>query len=389
MFIVHLGFSGFPKGMASVQRTFFIFKGLKEAGTNPLIINKISHHQYKDNKKVNIFDGIPYINTSYYNSKPISFFKKNINKISGYFGELRLLYRKRKKIDTAILYSTYFLEYPYYYFLSRIFGFKIVIQYVEMFSSIPGRNSFFTRINDKLVDKYIGLFCDGIIAISDYLVKHIQATYPNKPLLKIPANSDFLQIDLIPPLRSGAYLMYCGTIYYEEVIEFIISLFVRLKENKKYTGTLLLIISGEHEKNWEKLKVFMKTVSFEKDITIKSNVLYSELLMQYKGAQILIIPMRNTIQDIARFPHKIGEYTATKRPILSTNLGELKVYFKDGVSAILADNYSLESYYNKLLTAISLNQTLDKIGLEGYKIGLDNFDYRSQGERLKVFIDNL
>ena len=389
MFIVHLGFSGFPKGMASVQRTFFTFKGLKEAGANPLIINKISHHQYKDNKKVNIFDGIPYINTSYYNSKPISFFKKNINKISGYFGELRLLYRKRKKIDTAILYSTYFLEYPYYYFLSRIFGFKIVIQYVEMFSSIPGRNSFFTRINDKLVDQYIGLFCDGIIAISDYLVKHIQATYPNKPLLKIPANSDFLQIDLIPPLKSGAYLMYCGTIYYEEVIEFIISLFVRLKENKKYTGTLLLIISGEHEKNWEKLKFFMKTVSFEKDITIKSNVLYSELLMQYKGAQILIIPMRNTIQDIARFPHKIGEYTATKRPILSTNLGELKVYFKDGVSAILADCYSLEAYYDKLSTIFSSKQTLNEIGLEGYNVGLENFDYRQQGVKLKIFIDNL
>lgn len=389
MFTVHLGFSGFPKGMASVQRTFFTFKGLKEAGANPLIINKISHHQCKDNKKVNIFEGIPYINTSYYNSKPISFFKRNINKLSGYFGELGLLYKKRKKIDTAILYSTYFFEYPYYYILSRIFGFKIVIQYVEMFSSIPGRNSFFTRINDKLIDQYIGFFCDGIIPISDFLVKQIQATYPNKPFLKLPANADFLQIDFISPLKSGAYLMYCGTIYYEEVIEFIILLFVRLKENKKYTGTLLLIISGEHEKNWEKLKFFMKTVSFEKDITIKSNVVYSELLMQYKGADILIIPMRNTIQDIARFPHKIGEYTATKRPILSTNLGELKVYFKDGISAILADNYSLESYYNRLITAISLNQSFDKIGLEGYKIGLDNFDYRSQGKKLKMFIDNL
>lgn len=389
MFIVHLGFSGFPKGMASVQRTFFTFKGLKEAGATPLIINKISHHQYPDNKKVKLFDGIPYVNTSYYNSKPISFLKRNLNKLSGYFGELRLLYKKRYKIDTAILYSTYFLEYPYYYILSRIFGFKIIIQYVEMFSSIPGRNSFFTKINDKLIDRYIYLFCDGIIAISDFLVKHIQSIDPNKPLVKIPPNSDFSKIDLISPLHSGAYLMYCGTIYYEEVIEFTISLFVKLRENNKYTGSLLLIISGEQEKNWEKLRSFIKTISFQQEISIKSNIPYSELIMNYKGAEMLIIPLRNTIQDIARFPHKIGEYTAVKRPILSTNLGELKFYFNDGVSAILADTYSLEAYYDKLSTVLSSMQTLDKIGLEGYNIGLNNFDYRKQGKKLKMFIDNL
>ena len=375
--------------MASVQRTLLTFKGLRSNGAIPLIINKISHHQYSKSNKVGLFDGILYVNTSYLVSKPDSFIKRNFNKVSGYFGELRFLYKKRYKIGFAILYSTYFLEYPYYFALSKIFGFKLVTQYVEMFSAIPGRRSFFTKINDRLIDRYIGTFCDGIIAISDYLFDHIKKQESGIPVIKIPANSDFSKINSIPALRSGAYLMYCGTIHYEEVIEFIISLFVKLRENCKYNGSLLLVISGDHEQNWNKLRSFINTLSFQQDIIIKSNIQHNELVSTYKGADILIIPLRDTIQDIARFPHKIGEYTAAKRPILSTNLGEMKNYFIDGVSAVLADSYSLEAYYEKLSVVLSFRQLLDEIGLNGYTIGKNNFDYKAQGKMINKFIDDL
>lgn len=389
MYTIHLGFSGFPKGLASVQRIRLTFKGLKAAGATPLIINKISHHQYPANNKMERFDGILYVNTPYLNSKPGSFIKRNLNKLSGYFGELKLLYKKRKKIETAILYSTYFLEYPYYFFLSRIFGFKLLIQYVEMFSVIPGRSSFFTKINDRLIDRYICFFCDGVIAISDYLYRHINTLDSVKPVIKIPANSDFDEMNAISAAPKEAYLMYCGTIIYEKVIEFIISLFIQLKENKKYEGNLLLIVSGEHEENWKLLYSVIKKSRFQKNITIKSNISHTELFSYYKGADVLIIPLRDTMQDIARFPHKIGEYTAAKRPLLSTNLGELEIYFKDGVSAILADTYSIDAYYNKLSVLLSSKQALDQIGLNGHAIGLSNFDYKAQGRMLKKFIDNI
>ena len=389
MYIIHLGFAGFPKGLASVQRTLFTFKGLKNAGANPIIINKISHNQYTNNYKVKRYKDIIYVNTSFLNSKPDTFIKRNLNKISGYVGELKFLFKKRKKIDSAILYSSYFLEYLYYFLLSRIFRFKLLIQYVEMFSVIPGRNTFFTKVNDKLIDKYICSFCDAIIAISSYLEIHIKQLAPFKPLIKIPANNDFEKMYAFPDLPAGNYLMYCGTIYYEEVIEFIIKIFIRLKEEYIYTGNLLLVISGDQEQNWEKLMCFVKKTAFKKDITIKSNITHDELMQQYKAADILIIPLRNTIQDKARFPHKIGEYTASKRPILSTNIGELKSYFKDGESAILVDEYSIDAYYKRLSEVLPQKDLLTEIGLKGYKIGIDNFNYKTQGVKLFEFINTL
>ena len=389
MYTIHVGFSGFPIGMASVRRTLLTFKGLKEAGRQPLIINKISHHQYSDHVKVKRFEGIPFVNTAYANAKPASFIKRNLNKLSGYFGEIILLYKKRKQVDTAILYSTYFMEYPYYYLLSKIFGFTLLIQYVEMYSVIPGRSALFTRVNDKLIDRYLCSFCDGVIAISDYLVLQVKKQSALRPVIKIPANSDFTLAALSTGTIQTPYLMYCGTIGHLEVIEFVLTLYERLKQNGAYNGNIRLVISGNHPENWAKLKSLLQLSLVKNNVLVESNISQLQLINAYQHADVLLIPLRNTDQDKARFPHKIGEYTSVARPLISTNIGELKTYFKDGVSAILAEEYSVDAYYHKLSGILTSKEILDKIGQAGRAVGLANFDYRAQGIQLNQFIDQL
>ena len=392
MFIIHLGFSGYPLGNASVQRVRLTFKGLKEAGMSPLVINKISHHSKNSEKRVNRFDDIFYLNTGYLLYKPNSFLPRNLNKVSGYLGELLFFIRKRKKISTAILYSNYFLELPYYWVLSKIFGFKIVLQYVEFFSAIPGRSSLFTKLNDRLLDQQFHHFCDGVIAISDFLVRHVQNKSKKLPIIKLPAICDFSEFENISAYQNKEqqpYLMYCGTIFYLEVIEMILSIFENLKKSNRYNGALILVISGNHGGNWERLHLKMKNIDCQKDVLIKSNIPYPDLLSLYKGADILLIPLRDSVQDNARFPHKIGEYTASQRPILSTNTGELKGYFVDGVSALLTNEYSENAYLEKLTTALASTKILDDIGNKGNRIGIENFNYSNQGLALKKFLMKL
>ena len=149
---------------------------------------------------------------------------------------------------------------------------------------------------------------------------------------------------------------------------------------------LILVVSGNHSSNWEQLNLKMKCMEYQKDILLKSNIPYYNLLSLYKGAGVLLIPLRNTVQDKARFPHKIGEYTASKRPILSTNTGEMKYYFEDGISALLANEYSEKEYVEKLAAALESKELLDSIGKEGNRIGIANFNYPEQGLELKKFI---
>lgn len=388
-YIIHLGFSGFPTGMASVQRTLMTFRGLKAAGNNVLIINKISHHQYDREIKMRHTEGIPYVATGWRASKPRGFVLRNINKVSGYLGELYFLFRHRKKIKAAVLYSTYFLEHPYYYFISKLFGFKLTLQYVELFSSIPGRSDFFNRINDRLIDRKLHWFCDGVIAISSLLQEHVQQLAPKLPVIKIPANSDFDYVAKIPASAERNYLMYCGTIYYVEVILFILDLFKRLREEAGYTGNILLIISGDHESNRQQLNQYLSNFAYQDAVIIRSNIPHTELIAGYKSADVLLIPLRKTIQDTARFPHKVGEYTASGRPFISTNTGEIARYFRNQENALLAEEYDLDLYFQLMASVLHLPERLNQIGAAGKATGLQYLDYRAQGQQLHQFIQSL
>jgi glycosyltransferase involved in cell wall biosynthesis len=387
MYIIHLGISGFPKGNAAIQRIRLTFKAFKESGYSILIFNKFSLHPELVNKRVNIKEGLPSVNTSYYINRPSSFITRTLNKLSGYINELFILFIKRKKIDAAILYTELFPELVYHRIASKLLGYKLVYQYVEYRSSIPGR-TVLLKINDYLFDKYVYLFCDGIIVISEFLKAHITSQTTKLPILKIPVVCDFGEFKKIPPANNNIpYLLYCGTIEYYEVIDFILDVFFKLKAQESFAGELTLIISGRNDVNISKLNKKIELSSFKNFVNLKSNIPYSELLSYYLGSHLLLIPLRNTIQDNARFPHKIGEYTAAKKAIMSTNVGEVKYYFEDGKSAILANEYSIDEYVSKLSSYVSDIENLTKIGLEGYEIGKKNFNYKTNISKLKTFFE--
>ena len=68
----------------------------------------------------------------------------------------------------------------------------------------------------------------------------------------------------------------------------------------------------------------------------------------YKNAKALLIPLRPITQDEARFPHKIGEYLASGNPAISTNYGEIKHYFKDQETMLIADSYQINDFAGKM-----------------------------------------
>ncbi len=390
MYIIHLGTSGFPIGNnAVIQRIKLTFKGLKLAGCNPLIISKHSLYKTELTSRINRYQGIPYVSTSMLINRPDNFIVRNLNRISGYLGELILLVKKRKSIHTAIVTGVTFSELLYYRLLSKILNFKIIIHYVELVSSISGRKNTFSNLNAKLIDNYSFFFCDSIIVISEFLKNRVLAKNKTLPIIKIPAICDFEEFDFVEDVTQGQYLMYCGSIGYLSVIEFIIDLYNSIRELNFYHGELLLAI-GVGDKNGESYRTLMNKIAqsqFSNDIVLKTNVPHNDLIKIYLESELLIAPMRNVVQDIAGFHHKVGEYSAARKPIISTKLGEMKYYFTDGISAILADEYTVESYIQKLREFLPLKDQLKKIAEEGNRIGTTNLNYLKYGAELKQFID--
>lgn len=101
----------------------------------------------------------------------------------------------------------------------------------------------------------------------------------------------------------------------------------------------------------------------------------------------MLIPIRHTIKDIARYPHKISEYVASGRAIISTNEGEVKLQFKDGETALLAEKYDVEMFAEKLQQAVDNPELVEKISENAYRMGMEVYNYKAYFEKLKALFD--
>jgi glycosyltransferase involved in cell wall biosynthesis len=392
MFIFHLGNSGFPSGTNAVmQRIGLTFKGLKQAGCNPLIISKHSLYKSDNHRRISRYQGIPYIYTSVLIDRPDNFVARNLNKISGYVGELVLLIRKRKSMQAAIFSGPSMVELVYYRVLSKVLKFKLIVQYVELVSEIQNRKKKIAYLNGKFFDNYCFNFCDGIITISEFLRLRALSRKKSLPIIKIPAICDFDEFGRAGNVVQGDFLMYCGSVGYIPVIEFIIDVYCQLREFNHYRGRLLLAI-GVGDKTSGPYAVLIEKIrnsGFGDSIVLEVNVPHPKLIEIYLSAELLIVPLRDVVQDIAGFHHKVGEYCAAQKPIISTNRGEMQYYFKDGVSAILADDYSVGSYVKKLSEVLPAKDKLKSIAEAGYRVGIEKLNYSTYGADLKFFISSL
>ena len=125
------------------------------------------------------------------------------------------------------------------------------------------------------------------------------------------------------------------------------------------------------------------------NIIVKTKVPFEELNEIYGSSLGLIIPLEpDSIADIARFSQKIAEYVATGRPIITNEVGEIPYYFKDRESAYFA-NYSAQGFYYVMSNMLEDKKKADVVGMNGFNVGRENFDYKTNAMKLIEFSKQL
>lgn len=388
-YTVFLGNSGFPHGWAEVQKIILISKCLILTGNEVTVICPNGIHNRKDHpdmKAHDNFEGIEYIYTSgdpYRNDK---FITRNLLKIKGKLHEFLLLRKRKKenKLDFALLSTHNFYLVLYYSILGKLFGFKVILNYVEFHSAIPKKwSKIGVRLNDKLHDSYSARLSDGIFPISEFIINHFTKISPNKKYLKIPGLTNYERFEGIEITAGEKYFLYCGAASYKEVVLFIIDAYNRLN---KPSAALYLVVNGTRN-SIDEIKNYINNTPQKDNIKILSKLTEKELNTYYKNAIALLIPLRDTYQDIARFPHKIGEYFASGNPIISTNYGEVKFYFKDMKDMLLAERYDVDLYAEKMQFVIDNPDIVKKIGADGRNTAAPLFSYRIKAADINNFLD--
>jgi glycosyltransferase involved in cell wall biosynthesis len=388
--IVHLGISGFPNGLGAMQRLILIFKGLVASGAQVLVINRKARYlksKYPDLSDRGTFEGIPYQYLTDSPYKSSNFLKRNFHKIVGFRREFKLLRRRKKEgqLDVAILYILGEIQYLLYYFvLSRILGFPIILNYVELNSSFSNR-SLRNRINDYLFERLSPRMADGFLPISDYLFNHIRYWNSHARQLKIPVIADFDQYQIHESPKGKPHLLYCGAASYQELIQFVLHAF----EKAEISDTPLHFILGGTQQELETAKNLLNRSSKSALCILFENLPHEQVPSRLISATGLLIPLRPTVQDMARFPHKVGEYLASGTPIVTTGYGEIENYLTDQETAYIATSYDANSFARKIEALVLNPLQAHKIGLSGRKKAEEAFDYRQHGQALLNFIKEI
>ncbi len=390
--IIFLGETRFPYGFAAVQRMTLMSKALLSAGIKVTIIcrkGSWKKSEYLDFNYQGNFEGIDYIYTSKIIYKPEGFLKRNIQKLRGVYGEYKYLKESKKNdgIEVAIISNRAVFHVFRYYLFSVFFDFPIVINLVEMASSMQHRNAIIEKLNDYLLDKWVMRLFDGALPISDKLMDYYGSISPSKPVLKLPILCDFDKFDKPRSTEEEPYFLYCGSMGYKQVIDFIIKAYQTLVDD--HDTKLYMIVSDCNKKEIELLEEEINIIFKNKAVKLFSNIPYEQLVYLYINAVALLIPLRPTIQDSSRFPHKIGEYLASGNPVITTNVGEIKNYFEDGKTALIADNFEIDLFAEKMRFVLENPEKAKKIGQNGKKLGFKEFHYKNHGNRIKNFMQEL
>lgn len=388
--ILYLGYSGFPYGYAELQKIMLISKALVCEEAMVTILGSRGYHDqitYPDLKKTGHFQGIKYVYSSGTPYRHTNFIKRNMAKPFEGMMEYKAIRKinKKRKIDIAIISSARFIDVLRYKCISSKLGFNILLNFVEYRSAISSWKELKYKVNDILFDRYAVKVSDGVLVISEFLIDIVKNIDPRKPYFKIPMMVDAERYSGIERNKSERYFLFCGAAFYKEIIFFNIRAF-ELIDNKN--TFLYLIINGSQEQIAE---IEKRISSSSKSDLIKtfSGLSDRELSNHYLNATGLLIPLRPTIQDTARFPHKIGEYLSSGNPLVTTNYGEVKYYFKDEINALVAEEYEEHAFAEKMSYILANPLESASIGENGRQIALEHADYRKYGKKIINFINEV
>ena len=379
MNIMFVGLSGFPYlGRACDSRLTNIVNILAEENEVE-IINRYSSLKKKTLEGLGLSDNVHLheMIKRRMTGRKISF----ILLVLSVFVEFSFLINRRRKgkIHYLHLYSGHYVDFLFYFVVSRLIGAKVVYEYVEYRLGKNYGNNLYHKVNNFLVDKYGARLWDSCFAISNFLIRRANEVNPCLPIIKVTPLCDFSYFDDCNDTIDieENYVMFCGSAAYFDIVKLIIDSYNQSRIHKEMK--LLLVLSGSDIQ-------LERICQYSDNCIIKSKVSYPKLIAYYKRAFALLIPLRDTVEDIARFPNKICEYSAAKGLIVTTKFGEIPYYFEDGVNAVVAEDFGVLELSNKLNKIIDGSYSLQQIKSNCYKTGKESFDIFVYKDRLTRFL---
>lgn len=262
--------------------------------------------------------------------------------------------------------------------IARREGWKVIAFATEALSN--------NQIDPATRDTYIHCVskgCDGILAVSSYLASFWkdQGVAEERLLVTPTAIRESSFITAPSPRTSSA--MYIGNLSHREIV-YLIDICADIKQ--RIPGFHLTIFgdaTGDQRTDLQKVIIARGLVG---TVSIEAPVRSVDLPPILIGADVLILPRARGEFSDAGFPNKLGDYLATGRPVITTNVGDIPRYLVDKESAFLVEPDNCDAFVETLYHVLSNKELADSVGLGGRIVAQRLFDSASVAKQIVAFI---
>jgi glycosyltransferase involved in cell wall biosynthesis len=286
----------------------------------------------------------------------------------------------RKKNAKNILYSYDSPDIKSIFLLlyAKILGFKILYDIVEDNRFVTAYSGLANRVRIKTslyIMKATPLIANSVIAISSHLEKRMRELSRNKlPVVLIPITVNFKFFSRESKESNGPVkIFYGGSFGEKDGLKYLIKGFEIVARDHKNV-VLILTGKGEVTNDFNEIMHLVKTSAYAEQIDYRGYLTIKEYYEVLNECDVFCMTRNNSVYANAGFPFKLGEFLASGKAVIATNVGDVSTYLKDGVNALLIRPESADEIAGAINRIITQPSLIKQLGEEARKTADKHFN---------------
>lgn len=371
--IMIVGVSCFD-GMASSTRV----RNLIEPLINGNLINVNNLIYEKDAEGLNQKNGL----LNHINYQVIGFRKANPFSLFSFIRDgLKFIKKNKSLTQKNIIYGYGQPDLKNILFLiyAKLKGYKIILDIVEdnrYHSAFKGQR-ILTRINTMSSVFFIKrshYIADTFLTISNHLYDLMIALSKRKiPVYHIPITVDINKFDKKKyHIPDRFKIFYGGSFGVKDGLEYLIKAFEKI--SLKFNNVDLFLTGRGTESAINHINRLICNSSVKERIFLKGYLNPKDYYVLINECDIFCMTRINSMAANTGFPFKLGEFLATSKAVIATNVGDVSNYLSNNKNALVIKPCSVEELVNALLLILENPEKIISLGIEGRKTAERYFD---------------
>lgn len=227
----------------------------------------------------------------------------------------------------------------------------------------------------------------GMLVIS----KALELYFRNKGISRIAIINMFVDSKRFEGINSTTnekYVAYCGTISpFKDGVDCLIQAFW-LFSTSHPEYKLKIIGQFESREAEHLLKQLVADLKLEDRIVFAGMISKEEMPIILSGAAILALARPDNEQAHYGFPTKVGEYLATGKPVVVTDVGEIGEFLKDGLNCRMVKPGNPRAFAACMEWIVDNYDDALKLAAKGKELTRNDFSSIVQSKRALSFMES-